>query len=295
MIEKVLYKHLQSCVELKPFLTEYAGNRAIFNQEAPADTDPLWRPGSQYARIIIELNMTDDPERGIAGSLNVHYYCEKTEQYPEDVEPVIRPLIDGYFFRSGNITLSADWKTSSYFTTPEEKIVGVSLTYNLIAYPKQATMAPDPIALINTWSSTELSELLDKQLYVIGSDHVPEVFKPDDDHPAIYWRVTGIAKCNWVPDTWAASWQTTSLRGHILTPGNDDASFFIARVIDNVLTNKSRLINDDMSMFVDRNNRINMAADPQRVGQITIDGTYGIPNIQPDVPKMNNISMDPNV
>lgn len=295
MIEQQIYEHLQSCDVLQPYLTTYAGRKAIFNQEAPADTDPLWGPGSQYGRLVTEMSLKGDPERSIAGTLNLHYYCEKSRQAPEDAEPVIRPLIDGYFFCTDDVAISADWKSSNYITAASEKIIGVTVSFSLIAYPKQEAMPPGPVALINAWSTDELSKLLDKNLYVVGSEEVPQVFKPDQDHPAIYWRMTGVSKCSWIPDTWAGSWQTASLRGHILAAGSDGTELFIARLIDHVLTNKKRLVNEEMSMFVDRNNVINLAADPQRVGQITVEGTYGVPNMQPEVLKMNNISMEPRI
>ena len=98
MIEQALYQHLQEQEALRPFLAEYAGTMAIFSQEAPADSDPGWGQGPQYGRIVFAVDLQGDPERTMGGMLSVDILCKKGEQFPEEVEPILRPLIHGYFF-----------------------------------------------------------------------------------------------------------------------------------------------------------------------------------------------------
>lgn len=281
MIENALQKHLQAQEDLKPYLATYAGVMAIFNQKAPADTDKLWGEGSQYGRIVCAVDMKDDPEREIGMTLAVDIMCKDGErnQIPEEIEPIVRPLIDGYFFSTKDITLSAKWVNSNYFTEPQNKVCGVTLTFELLAFPLQTTTDPDPIELINQWTSKELSEISEKQITVIGQDILPEAWQPTDDKPAIYWRLGIVQKCNWIPDTYNCSWQTATLYGHIMAPSKNVADL-LARLIDNTLTIKKRLIFDDNSpLMIDRTIHINPAADPMRAGQISIEATYGILNI----------------
>ena len=42
MIEQALYEHLKSQEALALMLATYNNKPAIFNQEVPADSDPLW-------------------------------------------------------------------------------------------------------------------------------------------------------------------------------------------------------------------------------------------------------------
>lgn len=281
MIEKALIKHLQSQTDLLgPYMATYSGKMAIFNQEAPADTDELWESfgenKTQYGRIVFALDMNDDPERKYSGTLAVDVQCENGNQIPEELEPIVRSLIDGYFFSEKEITIAAQWSASNYFTEPTEKIVGVTLTFVLLAFPRQMTMEPDPIALINKWTYTELSEKIGKLIRVIGYEELPEAWKPTNEEPSIYWRLSSISSCNWIPDTYNCCWHTAVIYGHIMAK-DKDVNTAIARHINNILTLKKRLIFDDMSpLMVDRNIRVNLGNDQLRVGQVTIDATYGI-------------------
>ena len=283
MLETLILKHLQAQEDIKPYLARYAGLPAIFHQEAQTDTDPRWS-AEQYGRIIFYLNMRDDPAREISGTLTVDL-IGKADGYPiEKVERLIKTVIDGYFFTAENQTIAANWNPSDYFTEPTEKTNGVTLIFDLLAFPHQATVEPDPILLINKFTKEFMPDS-----YVIGMDDTPEIFKPDNENPEIYWRQTAINPCGWIPDTYACSWHTAVLNGHIFADDKDiEAS--IARDIDNTLTIKKRLIfDDDSPLMVDRNIRLNLTADALRTGQITVDATYGILNIPKRGPLLENI------
>lgn len=278
MIEQQLYDHLQSCKELEPYLTTYAGQKAIFIQEAPGDTEPGWGTGSQYSRMVFIIDTANDPERTLSGYLTVDLFCEKGEQSikPEDLAPIVIPLMDGYFFTANEETVSAKWETCDYFNIPTEPVCGATLRFALLAYPNQTTAEPDPIRLVNKWTKEELAKLLGKDLYVIGHSGLPAVWKPTAEKPALYWRNVKTDKCNWIDDTWHCSWQTATLQCHILTPEPEVAGL-IARTIDTELTQKGQLHFETRSpLFVDRVNRITLTTDSQRLGQVSIEATYGI-------------------
>lgn len=293
MIEIALYKHLQEQFVLEPYLATYNGRMAIFNQEVPSDTDEGWEEEkSQYGRIVYALDLSDDPERKYSGTLTVDVQCEKDVQEPEVLEPIVRELIDGYFFSTEEITIAAQWSTSNYFTEPTEEIIGVTLTYGLLAFPKQTTIEPDPIALINKWTQKELQEITGIPFRIIGYDVLKNTaWKPTNDTPAIYWRMSNIGPCGWIPDTYHCSWHTATVHGHIMA-ADKDVNATIARAIDNILTMKRRLIFEDMSpLMVDRNIRVNLGNDQMRVGQITLDATYGILRCYPHNP-LNHLSVN---
>lgn len=276
MIEELIYTHLQKCEELIPFLADYSDGKAIFAHEVPMDTMPEWGKGAQYPRIVFTIDTMNDPERTFGGTLIVDILCDKQSYPPEEIEPVLKPLIDGYFFAENDTVVSAKWKSSDYFTNADEKVAGVTMIFNLLAYPVQLSMEPDPLRLVNKWTYEDLAGLLSKELYVIGHSGLPKVFKPSKEKPALYWRNIGTNKCGWMPDTYNCIWRTAVLQCHILTPDPKEAGS-IARIISEEFTRKGCLIFESRSpLFVDRNNRITMTADPHRSGQLSVEATYGI-------------------
>lgn len=294
MIERLLKEHLQGhSDELRPYLAVYNGKPAIFSLDVPDDNDSGWEGDQRYGRVAFTVAMEQSRERNIRGTLTVDVLCKKGQQNPEEIEPVLRPLIDGWFFNMDTGVISALWKESGYSIDAEKGLWKVTLIYELYMYPLQKTTEPDPVARINEWTKKELSEILKQDLYVIGWDTLPDTFKPTADHPAIYWRLSKNKKCNWIPDTNACSWQTAILRGHILTPDSEDTAIFIARVIDNALSVKRRLFFKDKSpLLVDRNIRIERNVRLLRTGQITVDASYGVLNLQNEAEDIKKIKFE---
>lgn len=275
MIESALRNHLIEQTILTPYLASWNSELAIFNQEAPPDTDQNWN--RQYGRIVYMVDATGDPERVLGATLSVDFMCEKGVHDPTEVEPIIRSLIDGYFFTQDGYTMMAQWQTSNYFVEQNEKIFGVTLKFRLLAFPQSETGDPDPVLLLNSWSEDGLAEYLGKTVKVIGhNDGISGAWKPTTEEPAIYWRISNVAKCSWIPDTYAVIWQDATLQGHVFASDVNN-ELKICRVIDNILQRRESLLFDDGSpLFVDRNIRISTSNDPLRTGQISIIGTYGI-------------------
>lgn len=293
MIDVQVRQHLIKQSELEPYLTKYAGDTAVFYQEAPDDQDEFWATGSQYGRIVFYIDMQDDPQRNISGTMGVDLYCEKgTTQLPEMIEPLLKAALDGYFFSNEHVTISASWRNTQLFSEPTKNVIGATLTFDLMDFPNQQTTDPDPIALINDWSVSDLPTILGvKDIRVIGRDKLPAAWKPTNELPAIYWRLGDIRKCEWIPDTYNCSWQTATLWGHVMAPDNATATK-IARLISNTLTIKKRLIFEDLApLMIDRNIQIYPANDALKLGQIKLDGTYGILNIPPATHRLDKITI----
>lgn len=291
MIESLLYQHLQQNREYLSGLATYRGNIAVFNQESPDDMDDGWE-GTQYGRIVYAVDLSDDPERQVSGTLSMDVYCENGKQFPEDFEPVVRSLIDGYFFATEEETIAAQWRASNYFTEAGSKVVGVTITFDLLAFPNQETgIEMDPIPLLNKWTSEVLSVDLNRQVKVINYSEIGSVWKPTDEAPAIYWRVISINSCSYIPDTYHCIWKTATLQCNIIAE-NKEVMMLIARYIDNTLTMNKRLIYDDKSPFMIDGIKINATSDPLNMGQLTLSGTYGVLRKYTKSNKINNIHVD---
>lgn len=276
MIEQALYEHLQEQESLRPYLAEYGGKMAIFNQEAPADADQAWGEGPQYGRVVFAVDLQGDPERTMGGMLSVDIICKEDEQFPEDIEPILRPLIHGYFFCRKKFVVSAQWKNTSYFTEAAKKLNGCTVTFDLLAFPI-SNYAPHVIEQFNEWSSTI------KDLHVINRDPLPTAaWKPCNGQTAVYWRVAKEEPCRWIPTTFSTAWMIATVKGYIFSETPAIAAEVANRLkiqlyADKRLKKDGQLLRADESpIMVNTKNTVDNGADPLRVGQLTVEATYGV-------------------
>lgn len=277
MIEQALWQHLQAQEHLLlPYLASYASKMAIFNQEAPADTDKKWGEGPQYGRIVFSVNLEGDPARTMGGLLAVDILCKDGDQFLEDIEPIIRHLIHGYFFSNGTFVVSAQWKNSTPFTEPANKVSGCTVVFDLLAFPI-STYAPHVISQFNEWCSGF------ENIHVINRDPLPTAaWKPSDGHTAIYWRVAREEPAGWIPNTFSTIWMSATVRGYIFSESPSEAAsvahkLMIRLYADRRLQKDGRLLRaGDSPIMVNRKNTVDNGADPLKVGQLTVEATYGV-------------------
>lgn len=279
MIEEVLYTHLQTNgTALQPFLATYGDTMAIFNQEAPKDTDANWGEGSQYGRIVFMMDTREDVERKVSGTLTVDVECEDGKQVPEEMAPLVQELLEGYFFTDSEteLTMAARWKQSNYFTDPTKKVIGVTLTFDLLAFPSQTTTEPDPIVATNTWLAA-----LYPGATIIGTDTLEAIWKPTDEAPALYCRLAKLTDSTRIRSNANVDWFDAELRIHVLSP-TLNVREAICKVIVQTLTRATRIMMEDNSPMQIWTTTASMAADQLRTGQITINATYGV--LPPKIP-----------
>ena len=272
MIEQAVYEHLKGQRELADCITTYNREPAIFNQEAPADTDELWSSVSQYARVVFAVDLQGDPERIMGGTLVVDVMCHEGEPTPEEIEPIIRRLIHGYFFSNGTFTVAAQWKTSSYFTQPTDEITGCTISFELLGFPILTTSSPDVIGRLNEWTVENFPEL-----HVINHDELTDTaWKPTGKESAVYWRLVQDNPAGWIPDTYHTIWRTATIRGHIFSETISEASTVARDLIVALYASKRLLREEETPIMVNRKNSQDNGADPLRTGQVTVEGTYGV-------------------
>lgn len=277
MIEQALCQHLQEQEHLLlPYLATYGKQMAIFNQEAPADTDPNWGEGPQYGRIVFFVNLQGDPERTLGGLLTVDILCHEDEQFPEDIEPILRQLVHGYFFSNGKFVVSAQWKDSRPFSETTDKIIGCTVTFDLLAFPI-SDYAPHVIAQFNEWCATI------ENIHVINHAPLPrQAWKPRDGESAIYWRVAKEEPAIWIPTTFSTLWMSATVKGYIFSESPALAARVANDLIVRLYTMKrlqkggELLRAGDSPIMVNRKNTVNNGADPLRIGQLTVEATYGV-------------------
>lgn len=271
MIEAAVYNHLKAQPELAAYLATYNSEPAVFSQEAPSDTDELWGPGSQYGRVVFAVDLQGDPERLMGGTMVVDIVCKENEQLPEEIEPIVRALIHGYFFSSGTFTVAAQWKNSSYFTQPKDEVTGCTISFDLLGFPVLTTKAPDVIDRINEWTSNI------EGLHVINHDALPATaWKPTGTESAVYWRLVQDTPAGWIPDTFHTIWRTATIRAHIFSEDIATAATVARDLIVRLYAAKRLMREGETQIMVNRRNTQDNGADPLRTGQVTVEATYGI-------------------
>jgi len=275
MIEQALLTHLSAQTELTDFLTTYADEPAVFNQEAPADSDAGWASGPQYGRIVFSVDIQGDPARTLGGLLSVDIMCKEDEQYPEDIEPIVRKLIHGYFFSSGTFTVAAQFKNSNYFTQPTDHVTGCTVSFDLLAFPVLTTNGLNAIARLNEWTS-EIGGL-----YVINHDELPApAWKPGPGESAVYWRCLHVGPSGRIRDRYATIWRTATIKGHIFSEDLATANDVAEEIIFRLYADKRILKTGESPIMVDDRNTLDNGADPLKTGQVTVEATYGINRYQ---------------
>ena len=287
MIEEALYEHLTTWASLVPYLTEYSGKPAVFNQEAPADADPLWESGPQYCRIVFAVDIQGDPERTMGGTLAVDVQCRDGDTPPEVLEPIVREAIHGWFFSKDLFTVEAQWRGSAYFTEPTDRVRGVTVSFDLLAFPVMTTGDPDIITRINAWTAA-----IDG-LHVINHDPLPSTaWRPEGTDSAIYWRVVTDQPANWIPDTFQTIWRIANLRGHIFSADYKTMAAVARDLIVRLYTDKRILKQGESPIMINRSNRADYGMDPLRTGQLSVEATYGVIVYYGPDTEINNITIE---
>ncbi len=261
--------------ELVKYLTRYAGEPAVFFQNAPGDSQSAWEGKSQYPRIIYIVDMQADAERKTSGQININIWCRESEIAPEFIEPIVRMVLCGVFLTpsDGDISYCMEWVRSDAVEIPEREItqrtqiIGVSMLFDIFAFPCQITSDPDPILTINEYTRDAVPGCR-----IIAYDRLPEIYIPSAENPAFYWRFGNMASDK---VSWAVSWVTGTLTGHIFTPAVEDRLKWLKAISQQAVTDEEAIMPDGSPMFF-LGLKADSAADHLRAGQIQIKVKYGI-------------------
>lgn len=284
MIETVLYEYLCKSEQLSPLLAKYNDIPSVFLQICPSDTDTLWG-GMQFPRIVFDIDKSGDPARKVSGMLYVDVMCSGNSAAPEDIEKVLKEIIDGFFFVVEGMTYAAKWERSDSFKTePNNKVFGITVSFSLLAFPKQITCEPDTVALMNTWSESFFPNAT-----IINVSATQSVFKPTDENPAIYWSFQGESESP-IPSIYHCTWIQNNLTMHVMAPSETVRSS-ITRQAMMELVQKTRVLFPDKSQFMIHRVAGNMGTDPIRTGQLTVSGSYGLLRQYPESPALNNANI----
>lgn len=287
MIEDLI-KQALSVPEIGAHLTTYAGQPAVFYQQAPHDLDKAWAP-VQYPRLDYNIDWQFDPERKAAGTFLLNVYCLNNQDAtpPEEIGEVIKAQLKDLFLTAEGETYALAWGRTDAFEMAGEQepvTIGVTMQFDILAFPAQLTAVPDPIEGANRWLKQHKPDAM-----VIGLDMMPDLYRPTAESPAIYCRLQ--ADGSKMRTSYAMAWMTTTMAIHVFAP-DVTARQTICRDLVGSLSLEAEYTMENGSPVLIQQTNINTGSDPLRMGQITFTGEYGILRKEPDYEKINHINMN---
>lgn len=285
-VETLILEALQEDEAITAFLAKHNGQSAVFYQMAPPDTDQGW-DRIQYPRVDFTLDWTYSPERQADGACQINVWClnNGTTAAPEDVGDAVRECLRDLFLTDEDGEVYAlEWQRTDAFEAGgqdgEPLTVGVTLSFDILAFPVQITQEPDPVAGL-----LDYLKLLAPQAIVVGLDEIPRLFRPTEEQPVFYARLSGDGSA--MRNSWAVAWMDVTLPVHIFAP-EANQRMVLSRSICNAISLQGECRLRDGSPMLIRRIALSASANPLRQGQLTITGRYGVPWTPPVVPKLNN-------
>ncbi len=289
MIEELLQEQLGEDTLLGSALAQYGGEPAIFCQKAPTDDDPNWQ-GMSFPRIHYNLDFSFDPERKQAGTLTIDIWACSLNPSPDgrNLDRVlanhVEELVSAVFYTpKEGIPLCAIWRDSVAFlgkatdTNRENSPVetfGISVTFDLIAFPPQDSFSPDPILGLATWAKARFP-----LCKVIGFDEIPPIWRPSDLEPALYWRMAG---ADIRRELFACTWYLGEFFAHISCDSVETRNHF-ARAICEEIRGGFDLVLEDGSFLRMEKSLYRHDGNPLSQGQVALWGEFGV--LAPRVPQ----------
>lgn len=159
-LEGLLYTKLTSDADLIDLLAKFDSLPAVFIRQAPGDRDPKWSE-SQYPRLDYNVIRLEDGERKIIGTVAFHIWGKRVADHNAEIDVRLRTLIDGTAFHPDDEPIMVTkWLRSDAFDIMgadgqlDEYTIGMSVVFEVMAFPDQSTFEPDPIATLQDFIST---------------------------------------------------------------------------------------------------------------------------------------------
>ena len=287
-IRRLIHEQVSTDTQIAGMLAAYNGSPAFFYQKAPSDSRPGWG-ALRYPRVDFNIDMRSDHERKTAGTLTVNIWCTTecaaTGELDPDraIEQRLKELISGTFYTGADrATVCAEWERSDEFafeggsntqdnTAPE--VYGLTVTFELMEFPEQLSVTPDPIQGLNVWTKRHFPLAI-----AIAFDDMPAIWKRTDGNPAIYWRFEGTTSTN--RQSYAVTWFTGKFAAHVIADSVTERNKWIKAIIEYAQIEGEVILSDTSPMFINQI-EVRHNADPLREGQLGLTGQYGVLSQQP--------------
>lgn len=269
---KMIYQRLVTSEDLSELMAQYDSRPAVFYQHPATADDPKWSD-PQYPRIDYIVDMQENPARNTSGIFMLNIWCDSENgPEPETIERTVRDLFHATFAQADDYPYCFAWVRSDTFTgtTDKEKnihTIGVTVVFDIMAFPEQSTLYPDPIKAMNDWTKTILPNAV-----VIGKDTFTGWLVPSEAKPVIYWRLAGQSIRS---KHFTHTWLDVSLEGHVYARSADDRLHNLA-LLNTAAALLGHVPMEDTSPLFLRTFVCKPHLDYLSTGQIHADGNFGL-------------------
>ena len=271
-MKEIIFKYLKR-LNINGLAT-FKNGPAIFLDQAPDDSDSRW-DGSQYGRIIYGLNLKDDSERKVSGTMEIAIaYLFNNQGYKNllEAKKILKKAFEGVFLTDEDTTISLVWRKSESFQEAIEgqmdvEVCGSVLTFDAYAFPKHSYLPLDAVG--------SLAKHIDENwnVTVINNTELDEIWKPDDEEVVVYTRLDSMQPGTF-PSTYACTWFTNNIKVHVISGSDVNADQFVMNLLQD-LQERERFVMNDGSPFFVNHLAYSTKLDPLKDGQVTVRGQYG--------------------
>lgn len=269
-LEELLYTAITTNATIAAKMAKYSGKVAFFEIQAPADTDSAWG-AKQYPRADFTIDRIGDPERQTQGALVINILTTSSApDAPEEIAAHYMAQLDGAVFHPDNEPVIAfQWARMEPFEENRQRngdqdiIIGVSILFDVLAFPAQETTEPDPIKALNNWTKGKFAS--------IQVD--PATWAPTDQNPAIYWRISNLQL---VQAYQAHSTFDATIAGHLMAKTTNARLSWLKRIIEALAHDTYILMTDGSPMMIQGTLAADSQGDPIRTGQIRLTMRFGV-------------------
>lgn len=284
--EMLILDAIQGDRKVSEMLAKFDGHSAVFYQMAAPDTDRGWGP-VQYPRLDFTVDWTYNPERQTDGACMINVWClnNGSTSSPEDVGEAVRECLRDLFLTDDDGMIYAlEWQRTDAFEAGGQDgqplTIGVTLSFDILAFPTQITMEPDPVAGLCDYIKSIAPDVL-----VVGLDSLPTLCRPTNEHPIVYVRMSGDMSS--MRNSWAVAWMDVTIPVHIFAPGANLRQIMSRSLCNTMALDGECKLRDGSPMLI-RRVAISASANPLRQGQLTVTGRYGVLWQPPEVTKLNH-------
>lgn len=274
-LEDLIYNRLTKCADLPPLLAVYDDIPAVFYQNAPDDTATGWKKRPQYPRLDYVVDFRANPERKTSGVLTLNIWSAEDGTPPEEIEPIVRDLLCGVFLTpEDSPPFALSWSASEAFEklNGDNLVVGVTIYFDVYAFPSQISTDPDPILAMNAFVRDLCGDVV-----VIGSSDIPAVLTPTPEKPVFYFRLE-TSQVN--RETNTVVWLDAVLAGHCFAGGEEIPWL---RVLADALALDGEVAMLDKSPMFITNIKADTTFDALSSGQLRIYVRFGLLRRKPYV------------
>ena len=267
-LEDLIYQRLCGSVDLQAVLASYQEVPAVFYQSAPDDTSGGWENRRQYPRIDYVIDYQANPERKTSGVITLNIYCASDGVPPEEIEPAVRSLLKDVFLSpTEGAPYALAWaRTDAFEIKGDAQIIGVTVTFDIYAFPSHETVDPDPIQTMNHY----IEKMYRNAIVIGGNREIPETFQPTAEKPVFYFRLIGLDLDR---ETNTVAWMNGTIACHLFA-GGEEVKYL--KALTDMLALAGEVLMPDTSPMLIRRLQADASLSALVAGQLRLYTQFGI-------------------